>query len=62
LANAFGSVDLLRLNNHNNKMLYSLLAKEKYDLVIFLVFDGVLMGMYEENLDYEQTRLYLKKP
>jgi hypothetical protein len=55
-------VDLLILGNEANKMLYPLLDSEKYDLVLFLVYDAVLLSRDEGDVDYKQQRMYLGKP
>jgi hypothetical protein len=62
LATAFEYVDYLHLHNEENKKLYPLLNSRDYDLVLFLVYDGVLLNLNEPGFAYEQTRMYLHMP
>jgi hypothetical protein len=54
-------MDYFFLADEEKRKLYPLLNSEEYDLVLFLVYDWVLLNPYGDG-SLEQHRMYLGKP
>ncbi|MDR1753623.1 MAG: hypothetical protein LBR74_01805 [Eubacterium sp.] len=59
LATAVKNVDYLYLAYRENQRIYSMLKNKKYDLVLYLAYDGTIL---EGGTDIEKDRMYLGEP